>query len=66
MPKQNPCSILELGKISNFRNVTLLSGYIKVDPETCRRWRRELKESKKPMVKYHDGILIDFEPTIHK
>ncbi len=62
MPKHNPCAIIELGRIKNFNNVTLLSHYLKVDTETVLRWRRGLKRANKPMIKYWDHIMIDFEP----
>ncbi len=62
MPKSNPCSIFESGRIRNFRNIGLLAEYLKVDGDTCRRWRRSLIKENKVPVKYFEGILIDFEP----
>lgn len=64
MPKQNPVSILELGRIINFKNVTLLAKHLEVDPETAFRWRRELVKEGGVMVKYYNHVMIDFEPKI--
>jgi transposase-like protein len=56
------CSILENGRIKNCGNVESLAKHLKVDPQKMRRWRRKLFNDKKPLVKYYEGILIDFEP----
>ena len=65
MPKSNTCSIFECGRIKIFQNTSLLADYLKVDPETCRRWRRDLVKADRPLIWSFEGMLIDFEPTIY-
>lgn len=64
MPNNNTCSIFQHGRIKIFTNVSLLAYYLEKDAETLNRWKRQLRKSGKPLLKYCDSILIDFEPEI--
>ena len=64
MPKNNPCSVFDCGRIKNFSNTSLLADYLKVDAETTLRWRRRLVKLKKPLIWSYEGILIDFLPEM--
>jgi hypothetical protein len=64
MPKKNPCSIIDCGRMKYFDDTSLLAIYLKVDPETVRRWRRDLVKEEKPLISGIGAIMIDFEPEI--
>lgn len=64
MQKSNACAIFENGKIKYFTNVSLLATYLRKDPDTLLRHKRNLKKEGKPLIKYYDATLVDYEPEI--
>ena len=64
MTKSNTCAIIERGEIKIFTNVSLLATYLRKDPDTLLRHKRNLKKEGKPAIKYYDATLVDYEPEI--